>query len=377
MKKTFFAILGVAACLLIIEIGLKISGVNRGYKENAQKFKENPLNFKAAMGSSRHKPEKEEGVFQHVLIDHLTQAFDPDLFWTIEPCSDYYPNRFLSWFKRGEVPSDEKKEKINSLGFRAKEIDPVKSVEEIRIFCMGDSCTFGLGVDRHETFAAGLARLLSEVSPEKRIAVYNAGTPGYTSYQGLQLLNKKILALQPDILILSYGINDNAANRNITDADFALLLRETPLKRFQQSVLHKSEIYLALKKLIMYGKSGISSSGKENTPRVPLSDFEHNYEEMVSTAENLGIKAVIFRPALAGRSTTEYLDTLPDLARRLRVSYFDGKAYLEQASLRLEKEDPGFAYNDFFIDALHPSVLGHAVIARGLYELLISDALLQ
>jgi lysophospholipase L1-like esterase len=374
-RTRIFALITLLACLGIAEALLKISGVNRAYRTRAEEFKKNPLNFQAAMRAHRYEPPAPGGGPAQMPDNYLVQAYDPDLFWTVKSHSDYYPDRYAAWFKASEAPPSQRKEKINALGFRDREVPAGKAERELRIVCMGDSCTFGLGVYRDETFAARLNRLILKRDPDYPVSVFNAGTPGYTSYQGRVLLKKKILRLKPDIVIISYGINDNAKNRNIADAAFARLLRETPLKRFQEKVLAKSEIYLGLKQLIQYGQFRLASGAQEKKPRVPLPDFRENYRVMIEGIQSSGAAAVIYRPALAGHGTTDYLDALQDIARGAGARYFDGKAYFEEAFSRLKAHRPALQYNDLFIDALHPSPLGHQVIAEGLMACLVSEGL--
>jgi len=375
-RKLVFALIAVIACLAVLEILVKISGVNKDFRRQAEAFKRNPLDFQAVMQVHRYEPKKAGRLPGRMPENYLTQAYDPDLFWTVKPHSDYYPDRYISWFKQTKIGSSERKEKINALGFRDREIPPRKLKDEVRIFCMGDSCTFGLGVYRDETFPARLQNLMSETPPDFPVSVYNAGTPGYTSYQGLALFRKKILPLAPDIVIISYGINDNATHRNISDRDFARLLMETPMKRFQNNVLARSEIYLGLKQLILYRRYRAKSDHEEKNPRVSLPEFRSNYMELVGLIRDSGGKTLIVRAALAGRATTPYLEALRNIAKHSGALYFDGKEYFEKAFSLQKTDRPDLAYNDLFIDALHPSAPGHRIIAEGLMTTLVLEGII-
>ncbi len=104
---------------------------------------------------------------------------------------------------------------INSQGFRNPEFSQVKG-DTFRIVCPGNSCTFGNGLSYQDTYPAILQNLLRREFSD-RIQVINAGIPGYSSYQGLILLQEKILSLRPDLLIVSYGFNDR---RPVPDASW-------------------------------------------------------------------------------------------------------------------------------------------------------------
>jgi lysophospholipase L1-like esterase len=51
-----------------------------------------------------------------------------------------------------------------------------------------------------------LRRWLAQTCPET--VVYNQGMPGWKSYQGRDHFDRKVAALEPDLLILNFGIND-------------------------------------------------------------------------------------------------------------------------------------------------------------------------
>ena len=75
-----------------------------------------------------------------------------------------------------------------------------------RILAMGDSTTFGQYVSDEEAWPAQLQRLLD---PEgERVEVINAGLIGASSIQGLCYLHGRGLALDPDLVIVTYGFND-------------------------------------------------------------------------------------------------------------------------------------------------------------------------
>lgn len=86
----------------------------------------------------------------------------------------------------------------NSLGFRSPEPDPTKSI----IVVLGDSITFGYGVQDEETLAANLQKLLPAY------AVQNAGVPGYNIRQEASMYEEKIASLDPEAMILIFYWND-------------------------------------------------------------------------------------------------------------------------------------------------------------------------
>ena len=79
----------------------------------------------------------------------------------------------------------------------------------IRIMCLGDSFTFGMGAPRGYSYPAQLQRYLQQCRPDKEFEIYNAGLPGSTSSQALSRLQKGLFGqFKPDILLILVGVND-------------------------------------------------------------------------------------------------------------------------------------------------------------------------
>ncbi len=94
----------------------------------------------------------------------------------------------------------------NSLGFRSPEIVQGKPL----IAVLGDSITFGYGVADSETFPARL-----QIKLDDRYQVLNAGVPGYNLLQETATYEKKIAALKPSALVLTFFWNDLDENKTI------------------------------------------------------------------------------------------------------------------------------------------------------------------
>lgn len=90
----------------------------------------------------------------------------------------------------------------NALGFRGPEIAASRSPERPRVLVLGDSMTYGHGVEDAETYSAVLQQL------EPRLEVINAGVPGYSGVEELLLLRDEGMRLEPDLVILGFFWND-------------------------------------------------------------------------------------------------------------------------------------------------------------------------
>jgi lysophospholipase L1-like esterase len=100
---------------------------------------------------------------------------------------------------------------INALGMRGPETTREKPRETFRIAALGDSLTFGYGVRAEESWPAALERALAEdpaLLDGRRPEVLNMGVSGYGTRDEALVLEHKALALDPDLVIVGYFLND-------------------------------------------------------------------------------------------------------------------------------------------------------------------------
>lgn len=98
---------------------------------------------------------------------------------------------------------------VNSRGFRGGEIELRKRTGVKRILFLGDSVTFGYGVEDTDTLPAQFEALWNdrENAPFKLEAV-NLGVPGYNTIQECALLEEQLELWSPDVIVLTYVLND-------------------------------------------------------------------------------------------------------------------------------------------------------------------------
>ncbi len=99
--------------------------------------------------------------------------------------------------------------RTNSCGMRGREIALDKPEKVYRIAFLGDSFTFGWGVEEEEAFPWVVERLL-RVNAQDGISVeiLNLGVPGYSTFQQVALFEEKGLDFQPDAVVLFFIDND-------------------------------------------------------------------------------------------------------------------------------------------------------------------------
>ena len=96
---------------------------------------------------------------------------------------------------------------INSHGMRDREYDAHEPPGSLRILALGDSWTFGVGMNNQDTWPKRLEALLT--TPERPAAVMNTGVSGYETYH--EALYYKELAPQFEhdlVLVGIYPVND-------------------------------------------------------------------------------------------------------------------------------------------------------------------------
>lgn len=136
--------------------------------------------------------ETEGKVIDEDIVPGLTKSKDPIQLFELRPSQS--------------VCFEERCETINGHGFRGVEVD-LRDRNPFRIAVLGDSFTYGYGVDDHETLPVHLERILN-ANGKRGIQVLNFGIGGYNSVQVARLIRNKVIAFNPNIVIYNYFPND-------------------------------------------------------------------------------------------------------------------------------------------------------------------------
>ncbi len=142
-------------------------------------------------------------------------------------CVSY--DRSLQYERQGDllytpIPNQEYVEKIsltpsrvNNYGLRGGAVD-LNGGKQI-ILCLGDSVTYGYGVDDEHTYPMELQRVLDHEFPG-RFVVLNGGVDGYPT----PFIREKFLYLwnqgiHPDVVLVGYSFNEGGLGKLVDSAD--------------------------------------------------------------------------------------------------------------------------------------------------------------
>ena len=138
---------------------------------------------------------------------------DDDLFWRIQ--GNLQRHRVSGRF--ADSPPLSFMVSTDADGFRSL---PQVASPRHRVVFLGDSCTFGLGVDDDDTFPAVIQSRLPGVQ------CVNLGIPGHTAYQGRLLLACLDLQPLPDVAVITFGRNDDLVWDHLSDIEHARLVAQ-------------------------------------------------------------------------------------------------------------------------------------------------------
>jgi GDSL-like lipase/acylhydrolase family protein len=132
---------------------------------------------------------------------------------------------------------------FNEFGLRDEPIR-AKSDEEYRLLVLGDSVTFGWGIEKHSTFCSQLQDILN-AKLGRPVRVINAGVGGYNTVQEFLFLKDRAVSFKPDMVILVYTAEN--------DTEVFAPRRLDTFNKIEDSVLWHSWLYRLASHAFYYG----------------------------------------------------------------------------------------------------------------------------
>ena len=215
---------------------------------------------------------------------------DPDLVWKFIPDSNVYGRH------------------VNRLGFREREVDPVKAAGVRRVICMGDSVT-AQGQPGYSTY---LHEMLTNAPPGGgRWEAFNMGVYGYSAMQGLRLFQLQVKELKPDFVTVSYGRNDHTTLENSDSERMAANL--SPWAKRVYVVLSRRTLGRVILHMVDRGHLWTATRPKgakngERVLRVPPEDYRNVLRQFVREIRAIGAVPILLTPPRKSEIPQSYVD---------------------------------------------------------------------
>src|SRR3989442_549915 len=244
---------------------------------------------------------------------------------------------------------------LNSDGFRDEDFPKRKSPAAFRIICLGDSWTFGANVGQEEAYPQRLKALLRQEFPKANFEVFNLGVLGYSSYQGLELVRKTAIKMQPDMLTIAYAWNDDS-QAGFHDKEMANY-KTSSTEKLVASLSESSESYKFMRSLALVLKykprsigerlqaaAGSAQQAEEGTDydklepwiRVPIREYEKNILEMIELARSHGAEVILLDNELFKQG--RYRAALERISKAKRAPLLNSSGLVAEARRRIEED---------------------------------------
>lgn len=272
----------------------------------------------------------------------------------------------------------------NADGFRGPAFHK-KSPTVLRVASIGDSSTFGWGVDPDYTYQELLAKRLSVNG--RHAEVFNLGMPGTTSRHGLGVIDHYAAPLKPDVVVVSFGAND--AKMTVVPAAQELAMDDTWIGGARWALLELRTFQLARRLIFsVYDpfpaaqRTTTGGEGRALVKSVPVPDYVANLRKIHGRAEVMGAKTVFMSVC----SPAEYVEAMRQTARAINVPFVDvgqifydkidaviaGQVYPAEArfykDLYGQKAMEGFWRYWVTTDGCHPNRVGQSLVADALAD---------
>lgn len=276
----------------------------------------------------------------------------------------------------------------NSAGFRDTEFASPGSNPTFRVAAIGDSSTFGWGVDEPFSFVSVAEAMLAVEHPEVDVEVRNFGTPGHSSFQGLQLLQEVLQDETLDAVWFSFGANDRLPTGMSEAEQYA---RRASWIGAVQAVLQNSQAFQTGVAWRDYwrGPRGVDDipvpdPGEEVRENVTLEEYSENLRQAAQLAEAQGLPFALISSCL----DREGIRAMKQVAREEEVPFVNGLQTMMSRIPELQSGDLASeevasvveAYGAKSLqrwgsrgwvlmpDRCHPNVVGHRLIGEAIAE---------
>lgn len=255
---------------------------------------------------------------------------------------------------------------------RMTNLDAHQKNQTFNIFCLGDSFTYGLGVETAYTYPKQLETLLNNSKLSKRFKVFNLAVPGSNSSQHLKYLDGILKKYKrPDLIIVLTGANDawNLADSNI----YKFIVTKSKMGSIKiklRILLANLRTYKMLEAILLNSTDPFLQIRRSESIDVGILKnlLEDNLTQLAQLAQSNKIK-IIFQNYPRGDVYEENITQR--VALRFNIPFVDNAAVFKE---RLKE----LSFKDLFIyDNSHPNGKGYKIIAEGLFKAVKEEVLKQ
>jgi len=347
-EKRVAALLGVLAALALL--GVAEVAVRIGWDEPLDPY---PVGFGGQRPSGPVAP----------LLE-----YDPSLFWRQRADAE----RTLA-IGSGETYTI----RTNSLGLRDDPFPAPGQGPRVSGLLLGDSNTWGEGVDNHETYTNVLESMLAANLPGLQVDLLNAGVPAYSTTQSLRLERQLLEAYSFDLVGI-YNMGPDMMFTIRPDSAY----EKGPFAALASRVLVRSAVIRLLRRSAYSEEDEVLFNyyRPDSPHRVPAEpDYRRQLQAMVEEAQLDGARVLLIVPLPMCLEQGECLVTPPNVEQQRVSAAVNALRESEQVYrevMRGVADDTGALLVDLpawletradptalYLDMTHPTVEGHRLIA--------------
>lgn len=269
----------------------------------------------------------------------------------------------------------------NSMGLRERELPFEKENKLLKLLFLGDSITFGGGVDVDATFVRTVENLLNSHSSGRRFLTINAGVAAASTIQEITLLRDVGLKYHPDIVVLDFFLNDIILvspkdAQEIKDSWEGAYLKHRVSLPFKDFFANRSELYKLLNKVY---RNLLLKMNLIEVPRTVwdiwgsslqdgyYDEFKKYIEEIKEIEKEKGFKLVIVCFPNYFQVLGKPLGDIPQ-ERLSAIAKDEGIPFLDLLPLLRDKRETRALY----LDWAHFTPKGHKLVAEEIHQFLVS-----
>lgn len=278
-------------------------------------------------------------------LSELVQA-DDELFWKCKPNLSKYTveGRIVNRPMRFSVSTDQS-------GLRRMAVPD--SAERTVLF-LGDSCTFGLGVEDEQTFPAVIQSRLPDVR------CINAAVSGYTAFQGRVWLEQQPAASRFDVVLIGFGFNDELRWDDLSDLDHYEIIAQERARW-----LNKSRLCELIHDVLPHKPSQESDGSRPARPRLNNMEFAQEIQKLIRLARMHGAKPIL----MIWPHAAQVYDNAPSHPKHKILQQIAARENVELVDLT-----PVFIERrktvELYLDGIHASPRGCQVVAEALLPMI-------